>query len=524
MVAGAMLALLQACAPEGGTQPAPASADPFPSLVAAATPGRMPAMNNPHRRHYDFTQPLDDAWELICDPGWTCDVQPHCAHFVSTLASPDKSADVFLRPCCIHGDTIELGLAPGAARRGVLVLELLAGFEFITAEINLTTGELVIHTHESHKPQPRLKTTVATGFTTARLIRRRDKLPGLPYEGVAVTLVLDGQAAVEVAQIDFLPECLVRFALKGPGEMSVSHLTIAGPARPRPEYVHLGLWQQRIKPTTAQNVDGLIEGVRQAAEAGVQILVAPETSLTGLRPNDPELSDERSIQAELARLQRAVAGVRNAPYTLVGYPDWISGRQVEGATVDRVRVNAHRFVRPDGGLGPGMAKVHVCEPGFWHGRGYNCQRVAGVEIALGICHDARYADVWTTGVMAGARLCLHPAAGGNLAGQIPDIVKGYAGLGTQFDAYWATVNAGGGGAIVYPDANRKHPQTVLAVTGDLTEANPTYPTYSAVADSLGHARIRLWDPTGCYPMRTLRSGRNAYRHWSALAPPVVDVG
>jgi len=35
--------------------------------------------------------------------------------------------------------------------------------------------------------------------------------------------------------------------------------------------------------------------------------------------------------------------------------------------------------------------------------------------------------------------------------------------------------------------------------------------------------IRLYDATGCYPMRTLRAGRTAYECWSRLIPPLLEV-
>jgi predicted amidohydrolase len=287
--------------------------------------------------------------------------------------------------------------------------------------------------------------------------------------------------------------------------------------------VNVGLWQQNIKPTTAENVSALLEGVRQAAEAGVEILVTPETSLIGLRPDHSDWTDKAHIQAALRDFQEAVSKVPNAPYTLIGYPDWIPGSEVEGAEIDEVMVNCHRFVKPDGTLGPRMAKVHVCEEGMWHGRNYNVQRVCGVEVAVGVCHDGHYTDVWATGVMAGVRLCLHPSSGGNLSGSIPRVIDSFRSLGTRYDAFWVRVNAGGGAAIVYPTSNRKQPETILAVPKDLTEENPTYPEYSPMGDLLAHARLRLWDATGCYPLRTLRSGKQHYELWSSLIPEIQEV-
>lgn len=475
---------------------------------------------NAHRRHYLFGQPLDDCWELIPDPGWTCDVTPGCARFKSTIAG---RAEVFLRPCLIDGDTLEIGFVPGARRAGLFRFGLQVGFEYITCELDFKTGDLAIHTHEAHKRQPRFSGRVATRFKTLSVVRERDALLGLPYAGSSVTLLFDGKPGARVGQIDFLPESLFMFSLQGPGEYSLSHLTITGLPRPRPEYANVGVWKQDSKPTTRENVDALINGVQQAAQAGVRILVTPETSLTGLRTGHPEMTDKALTASELRRFQDAVARTKNAPYTLIGYPEFISGKEVEGAEVDEVLVNTHRFVRPDGTLGPRMAKVHVCEEGMWHGRSYNLQRVEGVEVALGVCHDGHYQDVWSTGVMGGARVCLHPANGGRLSGDIPSLVNGWKGLGSGLDSFWLRVNGGGGAAIIYPTSNRKVPNTILAVTPDLTEKSPTYPKYSDQGDQLAHARIRLWDASGCYPLRTLRAGAKAYAAWSSLMPTVVDV-
>lgn len=473
-----------------------------------------------YNRHYDFSEPLDDNWEAIPDTGWTWEMAPGIARLAN---AKHQRAEIFLRPCSIYGDTLEFEFSRGAARSGIFVAGFLAGFEYVHMELDLTSRDLKILTHEFHKAQPRFMGKAPAEFSNLKIRREQDALPGLPYEGSSVTIVMDDKEVARVGEIDFLPESLMSFGLKSRGEFTLSSVTVSGPQRPRPEYVNVGLWQQNIKPTTRENVEALLEGVRQAAVAGVEILVTPETSLVGLRPDHVEWSDKAHIQAELNRFRRGVAEIQNAPYTLIGYPDFIPGAEVEGATVDEVMVNCHRFVRPDGTLGPPMAKVHVCEYGMWHGRNYNCQRVRGVVVAMGVCHDAHYPDIWATGVMAGARLCLHPSSGGNLSGSIPGVVSSFRKLGTQFDSFWLRVNAGGGAAIVYPCSNRKQPETILALPRDLTEESPTYPEYSPMGDLLAHARIRLWDATGCYPLRTLRSGKKRYELWKQLMPEVVDV-
>ncbi|MCM8788864.1 MAG: hypothetical protein NC907_03635, partial [Candidatus Omnitrophica bacterium] len=154
---------------------------------------------------------------------------------------------------------------------------------------------------------------------TVSVIREEDDLPGLPYEGSRITVLINGRCVAKVGNIDFLPECLFMIGLKTKGKISISRLKISGKTRPRPEYLEIGIWQQSIKPTTRENVDCLIEGVRKAALENVQMLVTPETSLTGLRIAR-ELMNRQLIQSELIRFQKEVSKIKNAPYTLIGYP------------------------------------------------------------------------------------------------------------------------------------------------------------------------------------------------------------
>jgi len=477
-------------------------------------------MSDSFRRVYDFTKPLDDLWDAVAGDGWSFDLGPDGARLSNTT---EGKADVYLRPCAIYGDSIEFLFARGAARKGLFEFCFSGSMEYITMELDLATGHIKVITHEHHKPTPRFEGKVDADFAALTVVRERDALPSLPYEGSAVKILLDGKTAAEVRRIDFLPECKLMFSLIGPGELTLRKVSLSGPPRPRPEYVRVGTWQQKIRPTTPANVDALIEGVRQAAAANVEILVTPETSLTGLRPTHPDLDDRGAIRAALERFGRAVAETPDAPYTLIGYPEWIDGAAVDGATLDEVKINCHRFVRPDGTLGPIMAKVHSCEIGLWHGRRYNLQRVAGVEVAVGVCHDGSYPDVWTTGVMGGARLCLHPMSCGGPSGRIPDIVKAAGGRAKASGAFWASTNANGGAAIVHPEKTRNMPDNILAVAADLTRANPTYPDYSPMGDLLASATLRLWDANGGIPLRTLRSGRKGYELWSQLIPELQEV-
>ncbi len=473
-----------------------------------------------YERTTDFSQPLDDCWEVVPDKHWSFETSPGNARFESRSGG---RAEIYLRPCAMPGDTVEIRLLPGAPRAGLFTFGFLTGFEHVRVELDLGRGELTVHTHEFHKPQPRLATKTEAAFDRVRLVWESDCLPQLPFKGSRISVILDDQCAAVVEQIDFLPESHCMFGFNGPGEVAIASWSISGPPRPRPEYMHVGIWQH-TKPCTRDSVDSLINGVRKGAEAGVDILVTAETSLTGLRFEDPELDDRDLIKSELKRFQQAVAQTRGAPYTLIGYPAWIPGDQVEGATCDFVKINRHLFVRPDGSLGPPMAKVHSCEEGMWHGRHYNLQRVCGVEVAIGVCHDIKYRDVWCTGVMAGARLCLHPAAGGTPAGTIDEIRQRNTEVHSpEMDAFWVHVNDGGGSAIYYPRTTARLQERIVAATKDLTKHNPSFPDYASMGDQFAAARIRLYDATGCFPMRTLRAGSKAYECWSRLIPDIVDV-
>ena len=477
-------------------------------------------MTSQYLRSYDFSEPLDDAWEVVTDDTWSFETSPGQAHFESRAEGP---AEVYLRPCSVPGDRIDIALVPGASRRGLFTLGFLTGFEHIRVEVNLANGEIAFHTHEYHKPQPRLSTVANVDFNKISLVTEKDALPGLPFEGWRVTLLLDDEQVAVADQIDFLPETHCFFGFDGPGAVTLASWSIAGRPRPRPEYVNVGIWQHE-RDNTHDSVDSLIEGVRRGAEAGVEIMATAETSLTGLRDNDPELDNKDLIQSELTRFCKAVAETPDAPHTLIGYPDWIPGSEVEGATLDWVKVNRHVFVCPDGNLGPPMAKVHSCEQGLWHGRHYNFQRVRGVEVVIGVCHDGHYQDVWGTGVMGGARLCIHPSAGGAPKGLVDEIRLSNK-INHEFgmDAFWMHANNGGGSAIYYPRTTARNHERVIVAAKDLTKENPSYPEYRPMGDQFIHARIRLYDASGCYQLRTLRAGKKAYETWSSLIPPLVEV-
>ncbi len=143
----------------------------------------------------------------------------------------------------------------------------LSGFEYINIQIDPIKKKIEVFTHEFHKQQPRFSSYLKKiNISVLTLIRQQDKLPGLPYEGSKITILINNTITGQVRHIDFLPECLFMFGLKTKGKIAISSLTITGKQRLRPEYLDIGIWQQSIKPTTAENVNALIKGVKKAAE------------------------------------------------------------------------------------------------------------------------------------------------------------------------------------------------------------------------------------------------------------------
>jgi len=130
--------------------------------------------------------------------------------------------------------------------------------------------------------------------------------------------------------------------------------------------------------------------------------------------------------------------------------------------------------------------------------------------------------------MGGARLCVHASAGGHSrppdgGPSIEERRRNQVSQDDALDAFWVHTNAFTTANIFYPTANGTVRNILLATGDDLSERSTTYPEYSYLGDQLAHAIIRLFDATGCYPMRTLRGGATVYRAWSQLVTPLREV-
>ena len=80
---------------------------------------------------------------------------------------------------------------------------------------------------------------------------------------------------------DVLPEMGVRLAVCNQTILA-RRFVLYGEQPPVPEYLHVGGYQVLNQPSIEANLQAICRGARQAAEMGIQLLVTPETSLTGL--------------------------------------------------------------------------------------------------------------------------------------------------------------------------------------------------------------------------------------------------
>jgi hypothetical protein len=265
------------------------------------------------------------------------------------------------------------------------------------------------------------------------------------------------------------------------------------------------------RPDLEANLDSIRRGLTEAAARGVDLLVTPETSITGLFPTDPVTMDPGPVARAEQALRRFMGDLRNAPYLVAGLPVW------EGPGGAPTRYNASRLYAPDGGIAGTFLKVHSCEPNFWHGYRLNEFDVRGVPACMHICHDGRYPETWTLPVMFGARLIVHPA---NPVSELrkppacpaadlrcvtalePERETGTTGTAHAFYLHVS----GAGGYIASPQNYDPAPVEYcrwVSPSGD-------------TAESLFHKRIRVHDAFGYWPVRSFRASEQAAASYVSL--------
>ena len=298
-----------------------------------------------------------------------------------------------------NGDSIELRsrrLGPGPGR---LSFGFDAdGHEYARAEIDFQDTALSFTTSDWTNSQPVASAplTVSVGESHVILIEKQEGNGNL-VKNADVRVYFDGEQVLTMHDLNLLPETAVNISVGGT-QMVIEEFTHRGNPSGIPEYLHLGGWQALNVESIEANLDSLCRGLVQAAEQGVQLLVTPETSLTGLFPRSPVTMDPVAVDTAELRLRRFIRDLEDAPYLVAGLPVW---KSVTGHAVESTRYNVSRVYDPDGEIVSSHAKVHSAEYDFWHGYHLNEFEVYGF-VSLrhrpqGFAHAAQIANGIVTG-------------------------------------------------------------------------------------------------------------------------------
>lgn len=427
------------------------------------------------------------------------------------LAAPWKKG-VRLNGPGVHtrtGDSIELHFRLLEKGKGVLSFGFMGGFESEMVRLDFRKREVSLSTTDWTRPQPMAKAPFRTPRRASHvlLIGKSEGAGGF-VKNADITVRLDGHSILRAKDVNVLPERGVTLSVSGT-RVLVERFVQRGVPSGIPEYLHVGGWQVLNRPSVDENLASLHRGLREAADKGVQLLLTPETSITGLFPSHKVTQDPKLAAAADRKLRRFMRDLKNAPHLVAGLPVW---RRVPGHRLDKTRYNDSRVYDPDGHVVSSHAKVHSCESHFHHGYRLNEFDVLGVPVCLHICHDGRYPEVWTLPVMFGARLILHPMNGGKFSGSV-DALESRARLAAATShAFYLRVNGSGGSFLVGPEK----PHDPIAVSPECRRDNPAFPQVGEPADSLFHANIRIHDAFGYWPVRSFRASKAAAEAYVTL--------
>ncbi len=395
-----------------------------------------------------------------------------------------------------NGDSIEVDFRLSSSRAGEFTFGYSGGFEHALVTLRMSRGRSSLHTTDWTRPQP----AVAGSFSVSKRSKHSLRIEKTEGNGglvknANIRAFLDGKEILRAEELNLLPEMQAHLQTK---RVRIERFAHRGRPSSIPDYLHVGGWQMLNTDSIEQNLASLRRGIEQAAEQGVQLLVTPETSLTGLFPRR-RVTKDRSAVAEAEReLRKTIRGVPDAPYVVVGLPAWERNPDHRRKLT---RYNVSTLYAPDGHAVSTHAKIHSCEPVFWHGYRLHEFDVYGVPVCMHICHDGRYPEVWTLPVMFGARLVLHPANSGEVSGSIDAFEARARTSASTSHAFYVNVNGGGGSYIAGP---QKY-DNLIAVSTECRRDSRTFPTVGRPEECLVHARVRIADAFGYWPVRSFRA-------------------
>jgi len=408
-----------------------------------------------------------------------------------------------------NGDSVEWIFALPDGPAGQAAFGFAGGYEFADVVLDLARGEARIETSDWSSPQPAAVAPLALneGSRHVLTLHKREGTGDL-VKMADVKVILDGELLIAAEGLNVLPEMGVQARASG-CRLLLRHLLQRGEPWRVPEYLLVGAWQMLNLPDVDANLASLKRGLRLAAELGIELLLTPETSITGLFPTDAVTWDRACISEAEGELRRFMSSLQDAPYLVAGLPVW---ERASGHGRGETRYNASRLYAPDGAIISTHAKAHSCEREFWHGYGLHEFDVNGVPATLHICHDARYPNAWLLPVMFGARLILHPANGGRFRGNISAFER--HALRSSFTSHAFYVNATGGGAsyIVGPGFG----PDLLVASENCGRDVETYPEIGSTVECMVSHRIRVHDAYGYWPVRDFRASEDQARAYKEL--------
>lgn len=432
-------------------------------------------------------------------PGWELPPNLPSTAAGHPLATPERALS--LQGSGVHtrnGDSIELHfrlLQPG---RGSLRFGFSGGMESAVTSLDFRQKKISLSTSEWTRPQPVATASFKMKRSKVHVLRiEKTEERGDLVRNADIRIFLDDQLILTANDLDILPEMGVTLGANGT-RLQIDRFVHRGISSGIPDQLHVGGWQMLNKDSIAENLASLCRGLEEAAEKGVQLLVTPETSLTGLFPTDPVTQQPRPIAAAEKKLRQFIRKLDNAPYLVVGLPVW---ERVPGHRRQQTRYNVSRLYDPDGEIVSTHAKIHSCETEFWHG--YKLQEfdVYGVPVCMHICHDGRYPELWTLPVMFGARLILHPSNGGAVQGSVDAFEAGANRSTGTSHAFYLHVNGGGGSYLVGPQKFHN----LIAISAECRRTVSTFPMVGPPQECLLDASIPLGEAYGYWPIRSYRA-------------------
>ena len=296
------------------------------------------------------------GWELpsSADSGFQCGAE-------GALLSPPPGRGVSLTGAGVHtrnGDAIEAHFRPLEPGKGRLQFGFSGGMESAMVTLDFERRKASLSTSDWTCPQPVARADFKFLKEDIHVLRiEKAEGGGGLVRNADIRVFLDGEGILSADGVNILPEIGVKLGAADT-RVLIRRFVHRGVASGIPEYLHVGGWQMLNRDAIEDNVQSLFRGLDAAAERGVQLLVTPETSLTGLFPTRPVTQQPAPIAEAEVRLRQYIRGLTNAPYVVVGLPVW---ERVPGHRREETRYNVCRVYDPDGEIVCTHAKIHSCE-------------------------------------------------------------------------------------------------------------------------------------------------------------------